>query len=695
MGIPGTHTYYRDSIGGASYGYGSAGVAALPLDGLANAAAAYSFRKLRTAYTGNAIRIRRASDSEELDFGFVGNAFDTASVSAWLGGSDGFIKVVYDQSGNGRDITQSSTSFQPQYIASAINSLPAARFDGTADRMATAASFAGQQLIAVCNYTESVNFTNFPAIMSRAVTGTPTFGIVGADTTKNLNADSQGTMYVNGVATRDITTLADYATMSASRLDPLTTNWGVGQERVDANRYWGGDFAEGVILDDDDIASRLQIEASHSATYDIPIAHVLNLYIAAGQSNMLGADALVNGVGTQDMEDAGVQTEDDRRGLITFNDGSSLVYKTPGGPWGDIRGHLGTSLGVPGFYVHGPEVGFNRSANVDGLPNVAVIKFADNFGALESGKSPWVKPGSLYTALAAHINSSLSALASLGYTTNFKGFLWAQGIDDALLGRTQAQYSADLTQIISDLRSDFGIPTSPFIIERSVDSPIAGAGPMAEIRNGQVAVAMADADAQYFSVDDLTPYVNSHHLTSASQITAGERFYDQFAAPAFLADFDTVEHGTGVVLSGANKIATSTTPATWFGARADTAVSSGSGRVIVTLGNVSTNSHMVGLCDSTFNAQATGAFPGSDGGGLSAGWQTATVDLKWFGGASSATDYSIAKGDIVTLEIDFTTRRGRISNDGGSTWSAYSSAVGGTGPIFPLYGLNNEAATLA
>ena len=43
---------------------------ALPLDNL-SAAAAYSLRKLRTAYTGPAIRVRRSSDNAETDIGFT------------------------------------------------------------------------------------------------------------------------------------------------------------------------------------------------------------------------------------------------------------------------------------------------------------------------------------------------------------------------------------------------------------------------------------------------------------------------------------------------------------------------------------------------------------------------------------------------------------------------------------------------
>lgn len=115
-------------------GAGGAGVAALLLDSL-TAAAAYSFRKLRTAYAGSAVRIRRSSDDAELDVGFSGNAFNAAAAATHIGAGSGFIVTWYDQSGNGHDLTQATTTKQPLYVASASNSKPAARFDGTDDNL--------------------------------------------------------------------------------------------------------------------------------------------------------------------------------------------------------------------------------------------------------------------------------------------------------------------------------------------------------------------------------------------------------------------------------------------------------------------------------------------------------------------------------------------------------------------------------
>jgi hypothetical protein len=112
------------------------GISFLALDQIgAPAAAAYSLRKLRTAYTGSAIRVRRSSDNIEADIGFTATGeLDTAALLAVVGGGNGFVTRWYDQSGNGRNATQTTLVNQPQIVDSGavitMNGRPAPRFDG-------------------------------------------------------------------------------------------------------------------------------------------------------------------------------------------------------------------------------------------------------------------------------------------------------------------------------------------------------------------------------------------------------------------------------------------------------------------------------------------------------------------------------------------------------------------------------------
>jgi hypothetical protein len=110
----------------ATNGFGSANAtsntitptALLLLDTYTGATVAYSLRQLRTAYTGAAIRVRRSSDNAEQDFGFVSNVLDTTSLLTFCGAGNGFVTTFYDQSGNGKNVTQSTAVRQPQIVSS-------------------------------------------------------------------------------------------------------------------------------------------------------------------------------------------------------------------------------------------------------------------------------------------------------------------------------------------------------------------------------------------------------------------------------------------------------------------------------------------------------------------------------------------------------------------------------------------------
>jgi hypothetical protein len=88
------------------------------LDTYSGAAAAYSLRLLRSAYTGDAIRVRRASDNTEQNIGFVNNELDTSSLTSFCSGTNGFVTTWYDQSGNGYNATQTTAANQPQIVSS-------------------------------------------------------------------------------------------------------------------------------------------------------------------------------------------------------------------------------------------------------------------------------------------------------------------------------------------------------------------------------------------------------------------------------------------------------------------------------------------------------------------------------------------------------------------------------------------------
>lgn len=108
----------------------------LLLDKVTGAAAAYSLRKLRNAYAGSAVRLRRSSDNAEQDIGFSDGGFDVSAAASFIGGGSGYCAKWYDQSGNGHDAIQATAGAQPLYKASSHNGKPGLYFDG-GDYMAT------------------------------------------------------------------------------------------------------------------------------------------------------------------------------------------------------------------------------------------------------------------------------------------------------------------------------------------------------------------------------------------------------------------------------------------------------------------------------------------------------------------------------------------------------------------------------
>lgn len=117
------------------------------LDRLATApVAAWSVaRVLRAAWLESPlIRLRRASDNAESDFGADPESgdLDTAAVATWIGGGSAFVVRIYDQSGNARDVAQATASNQPAYATAVVgaNTRPSLTTDTSNDFLVSASA---------------------------------------------------------------------------------------------------------------------------------------------------------------------------------------------------------------------------------------------------------------------------------------------------------------------------------------------------------------------------------------------------------------------------------------------------------------------------------------------------------------------------------------------------------------------------
>jgi hypothetical protein len=265
-------------------------VVPLLLDDYPNAAAAYSLRKLRTAYTGSAIRIRRSSDNTETDIGFVANGLDTTTLTTFCGAGNGFVTTWYDQSGNANDANQTTTANQPRIVSSGVVELEGSKptlfwynttcglnIVGRPLTGATTISFfsvanaqtsnAYEMLFTVGNSSSYINirknvggtfmeyiFSNLSTATTNSVTVNSAIKLynlikngLSYDYRINTSVDVQGT-YPSNVAT------VDAQTMIGARLDGFS---------------WQGTISEMIIYRTDQSANRTNINNNINTNYSI------------------------------------------------------------------------------------------------------------------------------------------------------------------------------------------------------------------------------------------------------------------------------------------------------------------------------------------------------------------------------------------------------------------------------------------
>ena len=101
---------------------------------------AYSVRRLTTSYAGDCLRVREDGGDTEADIPFNGNSIDQAAIISHCGANNGYVTTWYDQSGNEKNITQSTAANQPLiFNGSAVstddNGNVQLQFDGANDSL--------------------------------------------------------------------------------------------------------------------------------------------------------------------------------------------------------------------------------------------------------------------------------------------------------------------------------------------------------------------------------------------------------------------------------------------------------------------------------------------------------------------------------------------------------------------------------
>jgi hypothetical protein len=264
----------------------------LLLDTYPNAAAAYSLRKLRGAYTGSAIRVRRSSDNTETDIGFTaaGN-LDTTALLSFVGTGaldNGFVTTWYDQSENAINATQTTALNQPQIVSAGSvilkNSKPSVNFDGINDFFSLSSSIS-----------TSTNYSLFTASYNQSNSTGDTFmsGSTGSAQFVNFLNEAQGAMYIiktfvsiiiSGNITKDRFNLNTFFTHNAANSlytngslansntstpsfsNPITT---IGRNNAGLTEYYLNGMSEMILYSSNQASNRTNIESNINSYYAI------------------------------------------------------------------------------------------------------------------------------------------------------------------------------------------------------------------------------------------------------------------------------------------------------------------------------------------------------------------------------------------------------------------------------------------
>jgi len=264
------------------------GVAAGLLDAYGGAAAAYSLRRLSANYAGPVVRVRRSSDNTEQDF--TATQVTDGTLVAFCGAGDGFVRTWYDQSGNGRNVEQTTTASQPQIVSNGAlltkNSKPTIDFDGTNDFLLNTTAINQQiTLFIVCSTDVTPATVADVAFDGNSnVTSRNTFFV--DVTTRKIGVFAGTTPVVTSTSPAIDTLFLGYGlyntTQSAVGLNGLTAatgnagaqflnlGWRIGAEASLESIYsWDGKISEVVFWASNQSANRTVIETNINAHYAI------------------------------------------------------------------------------------------------------------------------------------------------------------------------------------------------------------------------------------------------------------------------------------------------------------------------------------------------------------------------------------------------------------------------------------------
>ena len=219
----------------------------------------------------------------------------------------------------------------------------------------------------------------------------------------------------------------------------------------------------------------------------------VKVFIFAGQSNMVGADARPERIDEFPMfKGAGAPQAD-----VLF---ATLPAKEANAPatWGPL---------APGDSF-GPEITFTRRLKEQDQPPLAIIKSAIGGTTVAFDWNPDApdKGQKLYPRTLKLIQESLKELDRRGLRYQLEGILWHQGENDMLDGKLNTQYAQGLTRLIASFRKDLNAPKLKWYIAEVSEKGIWG------MDNRHNLAILREQQDQVLKADPLLRWVPTSHL---------------------------------------------------------------------------------------------------------------------------------------------------------------------------------------
>lgn len=264
------------------------------LDTYSGATVAYSLRRLSSTYTGNLIRVRRSSDNAEQNIGYdSNNVLDTASLLTFCGAGNGFVTTWYDQSGNARNITQTTAANQPQIVSSGAvltqNTKPTLAFNGTSNilRAFSSGTSTENTLITLSKATSTATAYQCIATIGTIAAANPLSYLLinaGAIATKRTIYSDTGSTSVDGNSTTNfelnqifnttnsvsmfVNNNSETITNNTRTLTSNLNNIQVGSETTYNSRF-GGNISEIIHYASNQVANQVGIASNINTFYSV------------------------------------------------------------------------------------------------------------------------------------------------------------------------------------------------------------------------------------------------------------------------------------------------------------------------------------------------------------------------------------------------------------------------------------------